>query len=38
MHERWSASRGREINRLVLEAPVTAEYCRYSKNAYGACK
>lgn len=29
---------GPEINRLMLEEPFAAEYCRYSKNAYSACK
>lgn len=28
---------GRELNRLMLAAPHTREYCRFSKNAYGQC-
>lgn len=28
---------GRELNRLMLDAPYTREYCRFSKNAYGRC-
>lgn len=29
---------GREVNALMLDAPYTQEYCRFSKNAYGRCR